>query len=257
WQLIDQKPNTQARHNAFLRQIQKAGNDGLIQRFQLAVWPDEPKNWQLIDQKPNTQARHNAFLILQKLAEMDFTEHGAEQGEHDDRPFYRFDQHGQAVFNGWITDLQANRLISEENPLIAEHFGKYRSLMPSLALIFHLVEVAAGNVSGPVTETAALMSLRWLEYLESHARRIYAMNENPEQEAAAKLALKIEMKALNSPFTARDIHQKGWNGLKDKDAIAEALEILIDKHWLRMATRPKPAAGGRTTTEFFINPELL
>lgn len=241
----------------YLGQIQKAGNDGLIQRFQLAVWPDEPRNWQLIDQKPNTQARHNAFLILQKLAEMDFTEHGAEQGEHDDRPFFRFDQHGQAVFNGWITDLQTNRLINEENPLITEHFGKYRSLMPSLALIFHLIEVAAGNVSGPVTEAAALMSLRWLEYLESHARRIYAMNENPEQEAAAKLALKIEMKALNSPFTARDIYIKGWNGLKDKDTIAEALEILIDKHWLRMTTRPKPAAGGRTTTEYFINPEFL
>ena len=54
-------------------------NDGLLQRFQLLVYPDEPANWQLVDEYPNKEARDRAFSVFSALADMDFTEHGAEQ----------------------------------------------------------------------------------------------------------------------------------------------------------------------------------
>lgn len=195
----------------YLNQAQKGGNDGLVQRLQLAVWPDEPKNWQLIDTTPNRTHKQAAFVILQKLAEMDFIEYGATQEEHDDRPFFRFNEAGQAVFNDWLTELQTEIIPSEENPLMVEHFGKFRSLMPSLALIFHLIDVADGKARGPISEGAARLAVDWCEYLESHARRIYATAASPEQEAAVKLAEKIKAVSLPNPFTTRDVERKGWH----------------------------------------------
>jgi hypothetical protein len=243
---------------AYLHQAQSGGNDGMIQRLQLAVWPDEPKNWQLIDTAPNKEHRHHAFANLQKLAEMDFAEHGAGYDpEHDDRPFYRFNEAGQAVFFEWLTELQTVKIPTEENPLMVEHFGKFRSLMPSLALIFHLIDIANGAPGGAVTETAARLAVAWCDYLESHARRIYAMAESPEQEAAVRLASKIKAGGLPNPFTTRDIDRKGWHGLGKGAPLKEALEILAYEGWI-VEQPPEPqAVGRRPLPSFHINPQVL
>lgn len=242
----------------YLNQAQKGGNDGLIQRLQLAVWPDEPQAWQLIDTTPNKEHKQNAFVILQKLAEMDFIEYGATQEERDDRPFFRFDEAGQAVFNAWLTRLQTEIIPTEENPLMVEHFGKFRSLMPSLALIFHLIDIADGKAErGPVSERAALLAVEWCGYLESHARRIYATAASPEQEAAVKLAEKIKAGNLPNPFTTRDVERKGWHGLGTKGAIKEAVLILEDEGWLLERLPEMPATGRRGLPEYHINPLVL
>ena len=36
-----------------------------------------------------------------------------------------------------------------ETPMMEAHLAKFRSLMPSLALLFHLVDVAAGGGTAP------------------------------------------------------------------------------------------------------------
>ena len=51
---------------------------------------------------------------------------------------------------------------------------KYRSLMPSLALIGHLIDGVAGGTTGPVSRAAAARAVAWCEYLQGHARRLYA-----------------------------------------------------------------------------------
>ena len=140
---------------------------------------------------------------MKALAELDFIQYGAMQGEYDDRPYFRFDDAGQAVFNQWLTELQTIKIQQEENPLMVEHFGKFRSLMPSLALIFHCIDIADGKARGNVSAQAAQLAVEWCKYLESHARRIYAMAESPEHEAAVRLADKIKAGALSSPFTTQ------------------------------------------------------
>jgi hypothetical protein len=125
----------------YLHQSMSGGNDGLVQRFQLAVYPDELKSWELVDEPPDRAAKHRASEVFSAMANADFTLYGAEQDEHEKFPFMRFSSEGQAVFNEWLTELQ-HRLPDEDNPLMAEHLGKYRSLMPSLALIFHLLDIA-------------------------------------------------------------------------------------------------------------------
>lgn len=134
----------------YLYQAMQGNNDGLMQRLQLAVWPDEPESWQLVDTYPNKADKQRVYAILQALAELDFTQCGAMQGGYDDRPYFRFDDAGQTVFNDWLTELQTIKLQKEENPLMVEHFGKFRSLMPSLALIFHCIDIADGKASGSI-----------------------------------------------------------------------------------------------------------
>ena len=53
--------------------------------------------------------------------------------------------------------------------------AKFRSLMPSLALIFHLIEVADGTAAEAVTLRSAQLAAQWCDYLETHARRIYGL----------------------------------------------------------------------------------
>ena len=236
----------------------QGNNDGLMQRLQLAVWPDEPKKWELVDTRPNKAEKQKVSEILQALAEMDFTQFGAIQGEYDVRPYFRFDAAGQVVFNEWLTELQINKIPHEENPLMVEHFGKFRSLMPGLALIFHCIDLADGKGSGPVSERAARLAVEWCEYLESHARRIYAMAQSPEYEAAVILVGKLKAKALPNPFTCKAVYDKGWYSLKDRKEVESACAILVAENWLIMERKPIGKIGGRPPLpEYFINPKIL
>ena len=42
-------------------------DDGLLQRFQLAVWPDGAGPWRHVDRWPNAAARARAVEIFQRL----------------------------------------------------------------------------------------------------------------------------------------------------------------------------------------------
>ena len=193
---------------------------------------------------------------MKALAELDFIEHGATKSEYDDRPYFRFDEDAQAVFNQWLTALQTVKIQQETNPLMVEHFGKFRSLMPSLALIFHCIDIADGKARGNVSAQAALLAVEWCGYLESHARRIYAMAESPEHEAAVRLTDKIKAGAVSSPFTTKTIYDKGWHGLKDKEEVEAACNILIDENWIMIERKPKPPTGRRKDRKRDCQPRL-
>jgi hypothetical protein len=185
---------------------------------------------------------------------MDFTQYGAEQGDYDKFPFLRFSSEGQEVFNNWLTDLETVRLRKEDDPLLTEHLGKYRSLMPSLALIFHLLGVADGTATGPVSGQAAALAVTWCDYLEQHARRIYGTVMSPELEAASILAGRIGK--LPNPFTAKDVYSRHWRGFPDTATVEMACRVLEDENWLRK--EPGFSTGGRpTAARYWINPGAM
>ncbi len=97
-------------------------------------------------------------------------------------PALRFDTRAQEVFDAWRDDLE-QRLRSEEMaPSLEAHVAKYRSLMPSPALLFELIDTEGLPVS--VGKTAALRAVAWCEYLETHAGRLYASAGKPAMEGA-------------------------------------------------------------------------
>ena len=54
-----------------------AGNDGLLQRFQLFVWPDVSKEWRNVDEWPDTEAKNEAFAVFEYLDKLTPEEVGA------------------------------------------------------------------------------------------------------------------------------------------------------------------------------------
>ena len=98
-------------------------------------------------------------------------------------------------------------------PAFESHMSKYRSLMPSLALIFHLVDVVGEQEQGPVGLQSTLLAANWCDYLEEHARKIYASELYPDLTTAHLLANKIRAGAIIDEMRVRDIYRPQWSGL--------------------------------------------
>jgi hypothetical protein len=140
--------------------------------------------------------------------------------------------------------------------MITTHLAKYRSLMPTLALLFHLVDIVDGRATaGPISRQSALGAAAWCEYLEAHARRTYQSALDGDPEAAIQLAERIKA-SLSNPFTARDVVRKGWAGLDSTAAVERALFVLEDRWWVKAVDLPAGPLGGQPTTRYWINPAL-
>ena len=124
--------------------------------------------------------------------------------------------------------------------------------MPSLALLFHLLEVVDGEATGPVSERSALMAAAWCDFLEAHARRAYQSITQHDVVAANLLAKKIKTGRLPDPFTARDVYNNGWSGLSSPEDVEKAVEILEEAFWVRSE---KINTGGRPKFQYRINPK--
>jgi hypothetical protein len=230
-------------------------NDGMLQRFQLLVYPD-PRRWEWRDRAPNKAARDAAMGVFERLAELDAVLWGAMPADDFVKfPWFRFDDEAQAVFIEWSEDLHGQRMANEDEPIIQQHLAKFDKLFPALALIFHLVECAAEGVCGPVTKDAALRAAAWCEFLEAHARRCYGLLKDDGLRAAQALAAKLERGALEDGFTLRDVRRNQWRNLTADSAIEAALDWLEDVGWLRSETSGGTGPGsGRRTVRYRINP---
>jgi putative DNA primase/helicase len=187
-----------------------AGDDGLLQRFQLMVYPDVDKRWRNVDRWPDTDAKGRAWEIFQQLDTLDPATIGAQQDDGDDGvPFVRFDQSAQALFDEWRSKLEVKVRSGDEHPALESHLAKYRSLVPSLALLIHLADGGQGSVG----EKSIQKAIRWTAYLESRARRIYSIVTNSAAIAGKALAKRIHKGELRDGFTLREIYRKHWAGL--------------------------------------------
>jgi len=102
-----------ARISQYLTQVRRGGrgNDGLIQRFGLMVWPDLSPTWTNIDRKPHREARDAAFRAFQMLDTLDWRVIGGKRdfgrtGDEEGLPYVRFCEDGQERFLAWRTELE-------------------------------------------------------------------------------------------------------------------------------------------------------
>lgn len=231
------------------------GDDGLVQRFQLAVWPELSESYTPIDRAPDRAARERACALFRQVDALRPADLAQEQ--EDGMHYLRFDEPAQQVFLLWLTSLEV-RIRSKSSGLSAvmlAHLGKYRGLCARLAMLFHVIDCADGGLAGPVRQESARLAVRWCEFLESHARRIYGEATHDCADAVQELSQRIVSGQLPAAgFTARDVYRKGWRGLKTPEGISGALDELVRLHWLRAEHRP---TGGRGTIEYRINPRVF
>jgi len=234
------------------------GDDGLLQRFQLFVYPDVSKDWRNVDHYPNTEQKNRAFEIFKKLDSLNAEQVGAFPPEESEKmPYLRFDEEAQEFFDSWREDLEKElRGGFLEHPALETHLSKYRSLMPSLALLFHLVDRIDGQSDQAVVSfDAAEKAAAWCTYLFEHAKRIYGLATNATANQARAILEKIRKGSLKDKFTARDIYRNKWSGLTSTKEVAEALELLEQFGWLQSVAVKSTIDGGRPTVHYLINPK--
>jgi uncharacterized protein DUF3987 len=230
------------------------GNDGLLQRFQMMVYPDEPVDWKLIDRWPDSKARDLAFDTFKSLANLNVAALAPER-DMDGKPFVRFSDDAQDFFNVWLFEMMMElRSGKIEHPLLEEHFGKYRKLVPSLSLVFHLADTIA-NPEPVVSLSAVERATGWFTYLWEHAQRVYGLAIGDSAIKARAIARKLQGDALKDGFTAREVWIKNWSGLDSAESVKEPLDVLEGLDWLRSVEIRNPA-GGRPTVQYLINPKI-
>ncbi len=232
-----------------------SGDDGLLQRFGLAVWPDTDADYVHVDQWPDTPARQQAWTVFERLAQL-------QPGHDENSVVYRFSPDAQAIFADWLTDFENELRRDDMHPALVSHLAKYRKLIPALALIFALIDTPeSGAVVGAQELTRALA---WGKYLRSHAQRLYAAVVVPESAGARTLLAKITAGklvdadgVLMDAFTPRQVAQKCWTGLGKSEEVRKAAELLVDWDYLRAEPVPSSAGGGRPSERYRVNPRVF
>jgi len=228
-------------------------DDGLLQRFQLMVWPEVQAKWENVDRYPDAAAKNAAFEAYRLLDELSPATLDAET--HDDQvPGLRFTGDAQELFNAFREGLE-HRVRGGDGtaPAFESHLSKYRSLMPSLALIFHLVNVVGEQQQGPVGLQSARLAAMWCDYLEHHARKIYASELYPDLTTAHLLASKIRAGAITDEMHVRDLYRPKWSGLTVPEVVWDGLRMLVDCNMVRI---DREDTGGRQADVIQLHPSL-
>ena len=163
---------------------------------------------------------------------------------------HNFDPEAQERFNDWYTKLQLRLRQGQIDECLEAHLGKFPKLVPAIALACEL----CAHRDGAIRIESLEIAIGWAEYLEAHARRIYASVMNSEVVAAHALAKKLPT-LIKEPFTARDVYRKGWTDLTDSLDVQRAVELLLDYGWLWAEEREIKI--GRPTKVYLVNPAAL
>lgn len=219
------------------------GDDGLLQRFGLAVWPDIAPDYTHTDILPDSAAKEAAWAIFERLAKL-------ERGG-----VWRLSPQAQDAFVAWQVQLELELRGDSLHPAMASHLAKYRKLIPALALVFALIDTPdSGEVVG---EAEMRRAVAWGDYLRTHANRIYAAAVTPEIGGAIALLAKLRTGASMDSFTPRQIAVKGWMGLGSPEAVRKAADLLADYDYLRREVTKSGPAGGRPSDCYLINPAVF
>jgi len=222
-------------------------DDGLIQRLQLAVWPDTKKSWKWVDQTPCPIASQNYTAQFIKL--------------HNYKPenkAHHFDNNAQQLFIAWMEEIQFKARDIDTTDIMSSYLLKLPKTITAIALIFQIIlndtdEASSKNIN-TIGEDATAMALDWADYLISHFNRICSWANNSYIEAA-KLIVRRRQK-LPIPFKARDITNTGWAGMGSTKDIYDALELLVDHNYLIEQLSVVGSTGGRPSRAFYWSSDV-
>ena len=204
------------------------GDDGLIQRFQMTVWPDTPRTWKDVDRLPDSKAKNRAGRAFEMLSQISLP-----VCDGVGIAAIHFDTQAQEVFREWLCSLEQKLRSGVLSTFMESHLAKYRSLMPKIALILYLIDtVDKGGSISLVPEVYALRAAAWCDYLESHAGRLYSAAQDPTIESAAELLKHMKRGDVCNSFSARDIYRNQWSKLTTSEVTQESIKVLMDYGWI-------------------------
>jgi putative DNA primase/helicase len=248
----------------FIASAVAAGDDGLVQRNSMMVWPD-PVRLPRPEGKPNTGARERADEVFRALIGMDPLATGAVQGEFDKVPHLEFVPEAQKIFEAW-EDINITKA-QDEGGALGTHLDKYKTLTCGLAMLRELTDWASAPLSPPehgipwphrkalagVGVGATKAAVELTDFFEAHARRAYGLSD-ASAVAARALATKVRDGEVTDRMTLRKIQRKKWPGLRLAHEVRDAVEMLQDLGWLKLEQKPS-ATPGRPTIIIKLHPD--
>lgn len=229
--------------------------DGLLQRFQLLVWPDSG-HFQYVDRWPDSKAKKKAADLFERMDKFDPETIGSHDGFGNNPPHIRLSDEAQQLFIEWYTNFMQTRRAMEagggESAAIGAHFGKYPGLLGKLTLILH---VADDTTAREVSQRTLKKALAWIDYLTSHARRVYHSVEHPETGAAELLLARLKRGELPNCFKAWQLSNKGWHGLTDTAAVKKACRLLYEYGWLNEVDAGGSSGGRPADPTYSVAPD--
>jgi hypothetical protein len=217
-------------------------DDGLIQRLQMTVWPDDIGSWLWIDREPNQHARLAYQKVFRDLYNIAMGDTGKPAALH-------FSLQSQSLFQQWMTEIQTEARSGSLPSVLESHLLKMPKTVATLALLFELADGGRFEVN----EVAMRRALGWADYLRSHANRLFSAGETMA-ENGAKLIIE-RRNQLPEPFTPRDVQRKGWASLSDRDAAVSAIDMLVSTYHCREVP-PAVHQAGRPSVSYTWNPRL-
>lgn len=222
------------------------GDDGLIQRFQMMVWPDVKPNWQLVKETNIEELEQPIHQLFEYLDKMPF----------DGKPLtLTFTEDAQALFDFWQEKHENRMRKGNLPPHMEAHLTKYKKLLAALCLILEHANCQGGDYSNQVNKKSLESALAWLDYLESHAWRIYGSSASVVPKAAKDLVERIKSGEIQALFTARDVyHKHHWSGLATSEEVEEVIAYLIEKNYL---AKEMTKTNGRPSVKYWVHPKIF
>lgn len=233
--------------------VNRGGDDGLLPRFGVTVWPDPP-DYEYVDTPP--QGERLAEEVFQRLYKLNPADYGLKRrtDDLDGHYFMTFSADAQAFYTEWLIEHERQtrrRFGTNGTDIPAAHYSKYSGLMPKLALIFQLVDLVSDvDSNSDISEKNASLAASWIEFFAAHAARLYAGTEKPEFRRARTILTHLQSGKLPPIFTARDLYRKHWRDLSDAKEVMPALELLVEYQWIRAV---RTESGSKPVVKFVFN----
>jgi len=237
----------------YIRRAKSGGlnNDGMIERFQLLVYPDFDPEQEAIDRKVDEDAEVRAYEAIEGLRCLNPNDFNFKSLKQEDRSILHFDTQAQCLVNKLEKKIKNLATSGQEEEMMASHLNKMPGTVFKLAMLIHLID----GGKGPITLKATKKASQWGVYLRSHAKRIHHLSENGITTLAKRLGSFIIAGKLEEPFTASEISKKGWGGFTNPQVAAEVIKTLEKANWVRSITM-QGNGPGKPTARYEANPAL-
>jgi putative DNA primase/helicase len=221
-----------------------------LPHFQILFWPDDAHAWKPSDPPAPLGSAATDLLsgLFTQIVEGVAIPGDLPRDKKSDVPFVLLTPAARQQYLDWRAELESSLQGDDLSPLLHAHRVRYRSLVPSLALLFRTLDGPPSEVD----EKHLALAIRWEKILWSHARRVYGALAMPAHDSAARRLIR---RLLLDParwhkFTLRELRRCQWSDLADPKILDEALDTLLDSGHIR----PCKQTFHRRVIRYELNP---
>lgn len=246
---------------------QRGAGDGLLQRFQVFIWPDAlPAYCQAQQREPVDEAcREAAAAVLDALGTLSAEGLGSVYPGGAPAPL-TYTPEAQAVYDAWEVQHAAEVRDLSRGEAYRAHLGKLPGTFARLALVFHALEVGALGVGvhpnpARVGVEAAVLAALWCEYLTPHARKLWREGRRADVIDARAVLRFVERGRVCDGQKVADVRRALSEAREALTGprLEAALKVLGECGAVRVESSTPPAGktGGRPVRTLRVHPDAL